>query len=294
MTRPPLPTFLLSLLMFLAWSLTAQDQPPPPDAGEGACLECHGELAEGAMVHGALELEACDSCHLTTGDGHHFDLAAPMVDACVDCHEDPRQSEGHVHGPVAAGECIACHDPHRSQASALLREESPDLCWRCHDKTLEGPELERPIRDVEREIAQAATIHEAIEAGCDLCHFPHAGSKDGLFTDSFPVGPYAVGHEGSYELCFGCHDQEILEQDPQATGFRDGDRNLHALHVARRKSRSCALCHSPHGGGDRLLRESVRFGSWTMPLTYEATFEGGSCAAACHEKRSYRREIEPP
>ncbi len=284
---------VLGVLMLLVWPLAAQDRLPPPDAGEN-CLECHGELAEGAVVHGALELESCDACHLTTGDGHHFDLADPLVEVCVGCHDDPRGAEGRLHGPAAAGECVACHSPHSARVASLLRDEPPDLCWRCHGRVIEGPELERPIRDIEREIAQAATVHEALEVGCDLCHLAHGGSQYGLFTEPFPVGPYTVDHEGSYELCFRCHDQEILEDDPRVTGFRNGEKNLHQLHVARRKSRSCALCHSPHGGGDHLIRESARFGGWTMPLTYQATPEGGTCAPACHEKRGYSRNLEMP
>lgn len=284
-----------ALIVLPAALLSAEERRPPPDAGEGRCLECHGELAEGATVHGAVEMEMCDGCH-SGGEGHRFELPEPLGEVCADCHDDPREeAEGHVHGPVAAGECVACHDPHRSPAASLLRQEPPDLCWSCHGKAIDRPDLGRTIRDVRGEIARAATVHGAVEEGCDACHPPHVASRQGLYNESFPAGPYAVGHEGSYELCFFCHDEEeILGEDPLITGFRDGERNLHRLHVARHKSRSCALCHSPHGGGDHLIRSSVLFGTWTMPLVYEATPEGGTCAPACHERRFYKNLVEAP
>lgn len=284
-------TFTLILTLLLA---SQGERTPPPDAGEGACLECHGQLLEGAVVHGAVEAELCDVCHIAAEEGHSFEVAVPVAPLCVECHDDPRAATGHVHGPVAAGECTACHDPHRSEAASLLRRESPELCWSCHGRVQDRQDPAMPVRNVRREIADAVTEHGALEAGCDVCHPAHAAPREGLFSDSFPAGPYAAGYAGSYELCFACHDEELLEEDPQATEFRDGGQNLHFVHVAQRKSRSCALCHSPHGGGDHLLRSSVRFGSWDMPLVFEATPAGGRCSPACHEPRSYQRPTEPP
>ena len=286
---------LLTALSLCTRSIAAaptSEERMPPDAGEGRCLDCHGELLEGAVVHAAAEL--CDVCHVAATAGHSFAVASPVVLACVECHEDPREAAGHVHGPAAAGECTACHDPHRSEEASLLRLASPDLCWSCHGTVQDRPDIETPVRNVRREIAEAATVHGAIEGGCDACHPAHSSARASLFIDSFPDGPYAAGHTGSYELCFACHDEEILEEDPGATEFRDGEQNLHFVHVAQPKSRSCALCHSPHGGGDHLLRDSVRFGSWNMPLVFEATTEGGNCVAACHEPRAYWRPSEPP
>ncbi len=285
-----------SLPLCFPLSAAAQQRTPPPDAGEGACMECHGELAQGArVIHGAVEMEACDTCHTATGVGHTFELPAPPVQACLDCHDDPREAPGHVHGPVAQGQCPACHDPHRSDQTQLLRHEIPELCFTCHDRVQERSSSGVPVRNVRQEIADAAVVHEAIEMGCDACHPSHSAAGERLFTETFPAGPYGEGFEGSYELCFGCHDEGLLDEDPEVGGtdFRNGGQSLHFVHVAQPKSRSCALCHSPHGGGDHLVRSSAVFGTWEMPVVYQATPGGGSCAPACHEKRFYQRLVEP-
>lgn len=77
-----------------------------------------------------------------------------------------------------------------------------------------------------------------------------------------------------------------------ATGFRDGDRNLHYLHVNRqKKGRSCRACHDMHASTQPFqLRERVKFGRWLMPLNFKKTETGGSCSTGCHKLRVYDRE----
>ncbi len=287
---------MAAIAMLATLPVLAQQRTPPPDAGTGNCLTsgCHADLSEGRFVHGAVIAEACDVCHESTGSGHGFTAPQPLAESCVACHDDPADAKGHVHGPVADGRCTACHDPHRAGHAALLVKESPALCWTCHAAPARR-EDGREVRAVKREIDGAALVHGAVELGCESCHPPHASELPGLFTEAFPGGPYARGIDGTYALCFGCHDESLLAKDAvNATGFRDGQLNLHAVHVARPKSRSCALCHSAHGGGPHLVREWAPFGGWNLPIGYEEQAGGGRCATACHQARGYVRELPLP
>lgn len=153
------------------------------------------------------------------------------------------------------------------------------------------------MTNVKKEIDTAGTVHPAAEMGCSGCHPPHRSDLARLFTRSFPAGPYAFGAEGAYELCAECHDLDsLLGDDSSATGFRDDRINLHRVHVAREKSRSCALCHSAHGAGEHLLRPTTPFGEWDLPVGWSAIEGGGACVSGCHERREYLRDVplEPP
>jgi predicted CXXCH cytochrome family protein len=77
-----------------------------------------------------------------------------------------------------------------------------------------------------------------------------------------------------------------------ATNFRDGERNLHYLHVHnKQKARSCTLCHSLHGSNNpKLIADSVPFGKWSLPLKFVKTETGGGCAPGCHKPQAYDRK----
>ncbi len=267
----------------------AQDDGLPP-AGEGACTECHVDLTEGEIVHGAIEMESCDSCHEAKPPGHTYQLVDPIVDACIVCHDDPRDVTGHVHGPVAEGRCVSCHQPHTSEVDSLLRAESPDLCWQCHGRAIRTPGG-RIVANVRKLVETSEVTHDAIDmVGCEGCHAPiHGTSRRRLIVEGYPDGHYGDGWKGTYDLCFGCHDEEMLGEDASVTGFRNGDQNLHRAHVARDKSRACTFCHNPHGGGQHLIRSETPFGSWQMPIEVEFTETGGRCAAACHRPATWER-----
>ena len=94
-------------------------------------------------------------------------------------------------------------------------------------------------------------------------------------------------------MCFSCHNQELvtLKNTTTLTGFRNGDRNLHYLHVNKSdKGRNCRACHETHSSPLPLhLREKVAFGKWELPIGYRQTANGGACQSACHKEYQYDR-----
>ena len=95
-------------------------------------------------------------------------------------------------------------------------------------------------------------------------------------------------------LCFLCHESGLLEKDSttSATGFRNGQKNLHFRHVNKKKGRNCTNCHGVHSAPNPfLLLEKSRFGDWEMPLRFTKTETGGSCITACHAAKTYSRTI---
>ncbi len=80
-----------------------------------------------------------------------------------------------------------------------------------------------------------------------------------------------------------------------ATDFRNGDTNLHFLHVNKEKGRTCRACHDTHGSNrPKHVTEGVPFGSWEIPINFQETPKGGSCAPGCHAERDYYNDGSPP
>jgi hypothetical protein len=85
----------------------------------------------------------------------------------------------------------------------------------------------------------------------------------------------------------------LEEKTASLTNFRDGDRNLHFVHVNRDdKGRSCKTCHAIHGSNlpNHMASEVPFEGSnWSMPIEFEKTTGGGKCAPGCHVPKTYTR-----
>jgi len=132
------------------------------------------------------------------------------------------------------------------------------------------------------------------EGKCTACHDPHVSEHAHLLVREYAAGFYARFSPQQYALCFGCHgaDRVLNESGTAVTGFRDGDRNLHRLHVNREKGRTCLVCHEVHASSRPFhMRESVPFSDseWMLFINYERTAGGGSCAPGCHAAKSYER-----
>ena len=254
---------------------------------DALCVDCHtdvGDLVKSRKVqHQALDM-GCTSCHLPHGGAHEKLLAEEGAELCFQCHDDigdKVQKAPVVHAALASAKgCASCHSPHAADQESLLLEPEKAGCLGCHGKV----------------VTPAMTVlHGPIaEGSCTACHEPHGGAQAKLLIADFPAAAYVPYTDTAYALCFQCHNRDLLKYPDTsfATGFRDGERNLHFLHVNNpQKGRSCALCHSLHGGGNAaLVAESVAFGSWQLPLKYVSTENGGTCAPGCHRPAAYDRK----
>jgi predicted CXXCH cytochrome family protein len=169
-------------------------------------------------------------------------------------------------------------------------------CLRCHEEPIELPSG-RTIPSVRHQIEGKAHVHGPLAQGnCTACHEPHASDHWRLLKDEYPSEFYAPFTEERYHLCFQCHDDALVlaAENRFATGFRDGNRNLHSVHVRREdKGRSCRACHEMHASDLPFqLRESVPFGQWELPIQFEQLENGGRCTPGCHAIATYDRGKE--
>lgn len=314
----------------LAASEARHPLPEPPHAhtpfGEGRCVDCHTAhhseaahllkvdetrlcrschepvweaVAQQAFVHEPV-LENCRNCHGAHGGENARLLNAQTFDLCTGCHEDVRTSlatEGvHAHSAVTDGEsCLTCHLGHGGPTETLVRSPESDACFSCHSEVVTTDDG-RTIADIAAQLEGRSVLHGPIADGeCSGCHQPHGSEHDHLLTAEVESRFYVPWAEDAYAFCFSCHDPRIVT-DPNSTrtGFRDGDRNLHTLHVKRDKGRSCGVCHEVHAShGAALVKDSVPYGpgGWELPIDFRDTEEGGTCFAGCHQEASYDARV---
>jgi predicted CXXCH cytochrome family protein len=268
-------------------------------AGAELCGECHEEialaLAEAEYVHSPAE-DDCTDCH-----GPHSGPFPKMLQAekgalCDECHDDvvaSVQQSTVQHSPATTdGECLNCHDPHAANSEPMLKAPQRALCLGCHDRPQKAGE--RSVTNIAAWLDQNGVWHRPIrQQGCSGCHQPHGGEHARLLKAPFPDGFYAPFDPKAYGLCFTCHDKRLAttKRTRSASNFRDGDRNLHFVHVNKReRGRTCRACHEVHASSrPRQIRESVPYGRWLMPIAFEKSETGGACAPGCHERAVYTR-----
>lgn len=112
-----------------------------------ACKECHPQLEDAMkekVVHGALEMGACTSCHNPHFSPRRVFLRAAPQEFCRACHDKPDQ--GHPFGKhrsfkeggpsrgalPGSFDCTSCHRPHSGKIPKLLRAPRKELCLNCH------------------------------------------------------------------------------------------------------------------------------------------------------------------
>ncbi len=265
------------------------------------CSACHEDVHEGQFERGPFAGEECSTCH----EPLHFVPAAFGVElharaelplegqhaeiACEDCHEKPDEEHARVfrgtpsdcdachddaHAgfftafvagllPPAHGECARCHDASSFAAAEagfehgrftdfeVLGAHSEAGCAACHAARAERDENGRSFGSVAQDFGPFA--------GCVTCHAdPHAGRFDEAFG-------YPAEVEG-FRDCARCHDESSFRSLPR--GFEHDYWTGFALSGAHGAA-SCAACHEPLAGPDRLGRTA-------------AEAAGASCAD-CHE-----------
>ena len=280
---------VLSMSVWL-WAQPAADSPlagpiarPNTAIERGGCItsDCHANIKSHEVVHGPINVDACDACHqLADADAHRFEQTRPKEQLCTFCHEVDTQGAAVVHKPLTTGDCLACHDPHGSANRQLLKAETVDLlCQSCHEDVIGGlPEVHGPV---------AAGV-------CGACHLPHTSKHKGLLSAEgtelclqchvttkaqlekmrFVHGPVAVD-------CQACHDAHasshkmMLSKEPQELCRSCHEEIEHLINTATRQhaavvtDRACLNCHDAHASDyPRVLRDDMK------TLCFE-----------CHDKR---------
>ena len=258
------------------------------------CFNCHDDLHDllknAQYVHAPFE-EECLSCHAPHISKNKNLLLQKPNSLCFECHEEAEVDSTKlkpytVHGGLKkSAPCLNCHTPHASNMEAVLKKETPELCLTCHNRG--SPE----IGNIKDKLRNAKVIHAPIEdEGCLVCHNVHEEKFPFLLVDYYPATFYAENKPENFALCFECHDSDLFNPKYKETGFRNGQTNLHAVHINRPKGRICTLCHDVHAAkSEHLIPKTVHFGKWNMPLNYQVNQNGGSCTPGCHGQKSYKR-----
>lgn len=267
------------------------------------CQSCHQEVADKADSPGSHKHEAlnqgCTHCHDPHASDHKFQLKSAAPELCMTCHRDQFDKmigdAKVVHGVITQeGGCTGCHEPHGSKLAKLQRTSQPELCLSCHNKELLTKEGEK-LTNMAALLKDNPDHHGPIREGeCTACHNPHAGQHFRLLAEEYPPDFYAPFNLDTFKLCFKCHMPDlVLKPSGQGlTQFRDGDRNLHYLHVNQQKGRTCRACHEVHASKHPShIRDAVPFGAngWLLEINFKQLPEGGSCAPACHATKEYTR-----
>jgi predicted CXXCH cytochrome family protein len=219
------------------------------------CYECHDEMdrPNARSVHEVFAEGKCAQCH----DPHASDNKMILINAgsalCFECHEELGEriaKNEFAHDPVEE-DCLECHSPHVSQNNPkLLRDADPTLCIECHE--------------VDNSTFRRVHKNYPVQTGrCSSCHDPHGSSNEAILFDNVhePVAegdceechlkatsgsPLSLKDSG-YEICEGCHYEEIGEMFIQPR-----------VHWALLDKDGCINCHAPHGSAnDGLLKESM-------------------------------------
>ncbi len=264
------------------------------------CFACHEDMQElmtkGRYKHKIAE-ENCTNCHNPHNSPNHKLLHAQAPGLCTDCHGSVKKAMASAvkHEAVTSGSgCANCHSPHASNVEHMLLRLPFDQCIGCHNKDTVLDSAGKPLTNYKK-LLEENPVHHAPVAGkdCSSCHQPHGSDNFRLLVAPYPAQFYAPFDVANYALCFTCHDDKMVTaaETTTATRFRDGNRNLHYLHVNQSsRGRTCRACHEVHAAKQQFqIRDGVPYGpkGWMLKVNFKANPDGGTCDKTCHTAKSY-------
>jgi len=271
------------------------------DEPTNLCFSCHvvtkEELGQFEFVHEPAKND-CIGCHNPHGAGNMKMLKAEAPELCYACHEEIQkiaETSKHKHGAVTEpGGCLHCHTPHASTVQFILKEAPMSLCESCHKEAMKTGDG-RPVASFTEQVKDKKFLHGPVaQKDCTGCHATHGSDHFRLLAEDYPQLFYSPFSTDKYALCFSCHPESLVltERTSELTDFRNGDLNLHYVHVNKeRQGRTCRACHATHASDlPKHIRESVPYGVWNLPIRYEKTETGGGCRPGCHQPFTYDRK----
>jgi predicted CXXCH cytochrome family protein len=271
--------------------------------GRDLCFACHAEMKDQMtrvkFQHKAVEQD-CSTCHDPHASDFPMQVKLPPLELCTSCHEHEPIRQAAVaaankHTIVVQGDaCLNCHTAHGGDLANLLRNDQLKVCMKCHDQPLKTAEQNRTVAAVSEVLDPNLDKHGPIEDGsCGGCHNVHGSDTAHLLAKAYPEPFYQGFALEKYDLCFSCHDKQLVltQRTTGLTNFRNGEQNLHFVHVNKtERGRNCRACHDAHASPNALhVRTTVPYGNWEMPINFNQTASGGSCAPGCHKPYAYDR-----
>jgi hypothetical protein len=196
-------------------------------SGEGHCLACHSDVAEGVMLRDGIRVRhadfistsvSCSQCHDSVAHRPVPVSAAATMTRCLACHNDR----------AASAACAGCHttavatppSPHPSPEAAAAVDKGMQwkrthllgdqvacaachpgvFCASCHGTELPHPDsvLDTHGRAASRASQACTSCHDkALCEGCHTMEMPHPKTF-------LPQHAAVVGSQGDSE-CLGCH-----------------------------------------------------------------------------------------
>ncbi len=270
------------------------------DEPTNLCFGCHvvtkEELAEFEFVHEPARND-CVGCHSPHGADNMKMLKADAPELCYSCHEEIKQvaeTSSHKHTAVTEkGGCLRCHTPHASTVQFSLKDTPKSLCESCHHEPVQAGDGQ-PLASFTEQVSDKKFLHGPVaQKECSGCHSTHGSEHFRLLVNDYPPKFYAPFSTDNYALCFLCHPESLVltERTSDLTEFRNGDLNLHYVHVNKeRRGRTCRSCHATHASDlPKHIRESVPYGVWDLPIQFTKTETGGGCRPGCHAPFRYDR-----
>ncbi len=257
------------------------------DKGAELCLLCHVDRKEEftrKYVHGPVG-EDCGKCHNAHATDSMYMLYGEGKEMCYRCHKGIRKTieeSAVLHTALKKEKCTACHTAHSSDFPRQLKASTKDVCYVCHT-------------DLGAQVKASKYQHGPVKQNdCYACHDPHGSNYTQILKKAFPPEFYIPYRTENYAICFDCHNKDIAlnEFTTKLTDFRNGDLNMHFLHVNKDpKGRSCKACHEAHAGNqEKHVRKDVPFGkNWKLPVNFTKTPTGGRCVVGCHKPKDYDR-----
>jgi predicted CXXCH cytochrome family protein len=267
-----------------------------PIAGS-KCTGCHDphdskspKLAQ-KYLHSPFEGSSCDACHQPAKDGKVILTGASAKEVCLTCHSDKGEQieKAKVQHPGAAGDCTDCHSPHAGRYPRFVRPGPVSTCESCHPD--------------QKDIHQTKEVlHQPVyRQACSVCHEPHGGDREHLLrADGNSLcltchGPKATGAKvadskdisifgGAVLLPEGYLDHVFqLQLDTLGLGHPQARHPVGGVldpsDPKKVRMITCGRCHTPHGGGEKLL------------VTGADT--SASLCAQCHGNLSAKRAPAP-
>ncbi len=243
---------------------------------ENNCLVCHNGNVASTDIQSQInksyshDVFAYQSIH----DTEENSLVQTIHVECEDCHNPHEVNNNSASAPNASGYISGVKGVDNSGNPVTRISYQYELCYRCHTETsgMPGSPTTRLMEqnNVRLEFASTNPSFHPIEAAgassnvpslispytessiiyCTDCHAddgssspagPHGSIYPHILKYNYQTTDGTVESAQNYELCYSCHDRDIILDTSTNFGYR-----VHYVHIVEENT-PCNVCHDPHG-----------------------------------------------